>query len=55
MWIYITYKSKADIDGGSAMNSNSGGGSLGTIVSNNNLACSACCFWTAANWPGCCQ
>ena len=25
-----TYRSNADIDGGSAMNSNSGGGSLGT-------------------------
>lgn len=30
-----TYKSKADIDGGSAMNSNSGGGSFGTTGSMN--------------------
>jgi len=28
-----TYKSKAEIDGGSAINSNSGGGSVGTTGS----------------------
>ena len=32
-WLQSTYSSNADIDGGSAKNSNSGGGSLGTMGS----------------------
>ena len=39
--IKMSYKSKAEIDGGSAINSNSGGGSLGTMGSMI-FSCSCC-------------
>ena len=38
--IHNTYKSNEEMDGGSAMNSYSGGGSLGMISSGMILACS---------------
>ena len=43
--VNATYKSRADIDGGSAMNSNSAGGSLGIKgCSDTCFSNSCCCF-----------
>lgn len=47
MFLQKTYKSRAEIDGGSAINSNSAGGSLGTNGCSTDLRIS-CCFCCAA-------
>lgn len=43
-----THKSNAEIDGGSAMNSKSGGGSFGTNCCSATCFNNSCCFWCAA-------
>lgn len=46
----VTYKSKADIDGGSEINSNSSGGSLGTNIASCTCFKSSCCLsWVAVD------
>lgn len=48
--IIITYKSKAEIDGGSAINSNSSGGSFGTNIASCTCFNSSCCLsWVAVD------
>jgi len=49
-FIINTYKSRADIDGGSAMNSNSFGGSFGTNIASCTCFRSSCCLsWVAVD------
>lgn len=45
----ITYKSSAEIDGGSAINSGSDGASFGTNCCSATCFSSSCCFWWAAD------
>lgn len=50
-WIenLLTHKSSAEIDGGSAINSKSGGGSFGTNCCSATCFSNSCCFWWAAD------
>lgn len=49
-----TSKSKADIEGGSAINSKSGGGSFGVVASRTADRSNSCCF-CCCTWEGVCR